>query len=84
VNSAAKTAKIVTFSLKKIPKSCPKQSAHLFSLAFFGVTSNGRIKSHTTISVTFSGTKVFLSAILKRSMPTLIFILFLFYPVKKN
>ena len=28
------------------------------------------------ISVTFSGTKVFLSAILKTSMPTLIFILF--------
>ena len=44
-----------------------------------GVTKVCKIRGYNTfgISMTFSGTKVLLSAILKTSMPTLIFI----YPV---
>ena len=35
-------------------KKLSRKSAHLFSLASFGVTSNGRIKSHTSFENLFS------------------------------
>ena len=40
--------------LKKNPKKLSGKSAHLFSLAVFGVSSNGRIESHTSFENLFS------------------------------
>jgi len=54
VHSPGKTAEIVRFSQKKNTKKLSGKSAHLFSLAVFGVSSNGRIKSHTSFENLFS------------------------------